>query len=706
MRSCMPRISFLLIAIVAFSPVTVSAKPKTEKPAEQTIKTADFIIYGGTSAGVIAAVEAVRLGKTAIVIEPSQHLGGLSSGGLGWTDSGNKAVIGGISREFYERIKDEYDKPETWRWQDPEAYKRYKADDSTIWVFEPHIAEKVFEDYIREYKIPVYRGERLDLENGVTKEGHRIVEIRMESGLRFRGKQFMDTTYEGDLMAKAGVPYTVGREAAAKYGESLNGVQKARTVKHQFESKVSPYVVPNDPSSGLLPGVHGDDPGEDGSADHRVQAYCFRMCLSNHPENRVPFPKPENYDSVRYELLARYLATGWKGVFNKFDVIPNRKTDTNNHGAFSTDNIGMNYDYPDGDYELREQIIQEHTDYQQGLMWFLANDERVPEDIRKQMNQWGLAKDEFLDNNHWPHQLYIREARRMVSDFVMTQPHLQRTKETPDSVGMGSYNMDSHNVQRYVTPDGYARNEGDIQVSPGGPYPVSYRALCPPKSACTNLLVPVCLSSSHMAYGSIRMEPVFMILGHSAAAAANQAIDRGIAVQDVSYDQLSKQLLEEGQVLEYDGPRRAARMEIDPKTLKGIVIDNRQAKTTGEWTSSGASPRYVSLDYIHDGNEAQGEKTVRFEFVVPNQGEYDVRLGYPSNGNRASNVSVTIEHAHGTETVSVNQKKRGTLSDLFVSLGAYEFTEGTPASVTISTANADGYVVADAIWVVPVAKSK
>jgi len=696
----------LLLLVSSIVLVQPAAAEQTDNgKSNQTLKTADLIVYGGTSAGVIAAVEAVRLGKTVIVIEPSQHLGGLSSGGLGWTDSGNKSVIGGISLEFYERVKKEYDKPATWRWEKAEGYKRYRPDESAIWVFEPHIAEKVFEDFIRENKIPVFRGERLDLKDGVTKQGDRLVEIRMESGLRFRGKQFLDTTYEGDLMAKAGIPYTVGREASAKYGEGLNGVQKARTVKHQFESPVSPYMNPNDPSSGLLPGVHGDDPGEEGAGDHRVQAYCFRMCLSNHPQNRVPFPKPDNYDPLRYELLARYLATGWKGVFNKFDVIPNRKTDTNNHGAFSTDNIGMNYDYPDGDYETRDQIIQEHTDYQQGLMWFLANDPRVPDNIRNKMNKWGLAKDEFLDNNHWPHQIYVREARRMVSDFVMTQPHLQLVKETPESVGMGSYNMDSHNVQRYVTPDGFARNEGDIQVSPGGPYPVSYRAICPPKSDCTNLLVPVCLSSSHIAYGSIRMEPVFMILGHSAAAAACQAIDREIAVQDVSYELLSEQLKKEGQVLEYNGPRRMARTEVDPKSLKGIVIDDRQAKLTGEWTSSGASPRYVATNYIHDGNEDQGEKSVRFEFVIPKQGEYDVRLGYPSNNNRASNVSVTIEHAHGSETVTVNQKKRGTLADLFVSLGAYEFTEGTPASVTISNANANGYVVADAIWVVPVGKS-
>jgi hypothetical protein len=384
----------------------------------------------------------------------------------------------------------------------------------------------------------------------------------MLNGRTYRGRIFIDATYEGDLMASAGISYHVGREGNEVYGETLNGVQTRNATKHQFEKPVDPYIKPGDPASGLLPRIHRGGPGEEGKGDNRVQAYNYRMCLTKVPENRIPFPKPANYDPMQYELLGRYLDKGWRAIFVKFDPAPNAKTDTNNHGAFSTDktdtnnhgafstdNIGMNYDYPEASYERRREILKEHEDYQKGLMWFLAYDPRTPTDVREKASQWGLAKDEFTNNGNWPHQIYVREARRMVSDFVMTEPHLRKIKPTPKPIGMGSYNMDSHNVQRYVDANGHARNEGDIQINPGGPYPISYEAIIPKSSECTNLLVPVCLSSSHIAYGSIRMEPVFMILGQSAATAASMAIDESINVQDVDYTKLRARLLADGQVL-------------------------------------------------------------------------------------------------------------------------------------------------------------
>ena len=324
----------------------------------------DIVIYGGTSAGVIAAVQATRLGKSVIVVCPDEHLGGLTSGGLGWTDSGNKEVIGGLSREFYQRVKDHYDTPAAWKFQKPEEYSRYRPADDAMWVFEPGVAEQVFDTLVAEHKVPVHRDSWLDRAAGVKRDGGKIVQITMLNGKAYRGKIFVDATYEGDLMAAAGVSYHVGRESNDQYGETLNGVQKARTVKHQFDKPISAYVKPGDPSSGLLPRVHGEDPGEDGSADHRVQAYNYRMCLSRVAENRVPFPKPAGYDPLTYELLARYLDAGWRGVWQKFDPAPNGKTDTNNHGAFSTDNIGMNYDYPEASYERRREILAEHMQYQ------------------------------------------------------------------------------------------------------------------------------------------------------------------------------------------------------------------------------------------------------------------------------------------------------------------------------------------------------
>ncbi len=536
----------MLCVVVAF---VITSGCQSANSFAGSSETYDTVIYGGTAAAVSAAVQARRMGKTVVIVCPETHLGGLTAGGLGWTDSGRKEAVGGISREFYRRLKKHYDKPGAWVHQKPGEYSRYRVDDDAMWVFEPHVAEQTFEELVAEYDIPVFRDEWLKRKGGVRKRGSRIVSVTMLSGKAYRGRTFIDATYEGDLMASAGVSFHIGREGNDVYGETLNGVQTRRAVSHQFEKPVDPYVKPGDPASGLLPRIHAGSPGEEGESDHRVQAYCYRMCLTKVVENRVLFAKPINYDPMQYELLARYLDKGWRAIFAKFDPAPNAKTDTNNHGAFSTDNIGMSYDYPEASYERRLEILKEHEDYQKGLMWFLAYDPRVPEDVRRKTSQWGLAKDEFADNGNWPHQIYVREARRMVSDFVMTEPHLRRTKPTPKPVGMGSYNMDSHNVQRYVDANGHARNEGDIQISPGGPYPISYDTIVPKASECTNLLVPICLSSSHIAYGSIRMEPVFMILGQSAATAASMAIDEAIDVQDVDYSKLRSRLLADGQVL-------------------------------------------------------------------------------------------------------------------------------------------------------------
>ena len=521
---------------------------------------ADLIIYGPTSAGVAAAVQAVRMGHSAIIVGPDRHLGGLSAGGLGFTDTGRKEVIGGIAREFYHRVYLHYDRPTAWIWQQRSEYGNrgqgvpaIDGNERTMWIFEPHVAEQVFQDFVREHHIPVHRDEWLDREKGVSKEGARITAITMLSGKTYRGKMFIDATYEGDLMAAAGIDYRVGRESRATYNEEWNGVQTGVLHhRHHFgvlKQPISPYVVPGDPASGVLPRISTSPPGEYGQGDHRVQAYCFRMCLTDHPDNRMPFPKPEGYDPAQYELLIRIFDAGWRETFQKFDPIPNRKTDTNNHGPFSTDNIGMNYDYPEASHEHRREIIREHETYQKGWLYFIANDPRVPADVQQKMRRWGLAKDEFADNGHWPHQLYVREARRMVGTFVMTENELMKKQPTPQSVGMGSYTIDSHNVQRYITPEGYVQNEGDIGVGLKEPYEIAYGSLVPKKGQCDNLLVPVCVSSSHIAFGSIRMEPVFMILGQSAATAASLAIHDGCTVQDVDYPRLRQRLLADKQRL-------------------------------------------------------------------------------------------------------------------------------------------------------------
>jgi hypothetical protein len=542
----------LFIILLVFSNCATDKKEQSNQTHE-----VDIIIYGGTSAAITAAVQAKRLGKSVIVVSPDKHLGGLSSGGLGFTDTGNKEVIGGLSREFYHRLYLHYDKPESWKWQQKSEYGNkgqgtpaIDGSNRTMWIFEPHAAESVFEDFARENGLNILRDEWLDRENGVVAANGRIASIRTLSGKTFKGKMFLDATYEGDLMAAAGVSYHVGREATSIYQEEWNGIQTGVLHhKHWFAKNIDPFVVPGDPSSGLLPRISNDDPGKKGGGDHRIQAYCFRMCLSSHPDNRVAFARPEGYDSTQYELLARVYAAGWDETFEKFDDIPNRKTDTNNHGPFSTDNIGMNYDYPEATYERRREIIKEHEFYQKGLMYFLSHDIRVPADVREKMNKWGLAKDEFTDNGNWPRQIYVREARRMIGEYVMTEHDVLSKREVPEPVGRGSYTVDSHNVQRYVKPDGFVQNEGDIGVSTPKPYSISYRSLVPKKEECQNLLVPVCVSSSHIAYGSIRMEPVFMILGQSAATAASLAIDENISVQEVQYEKLKQQLEKDNQRL-------------------------------------------------------------------------------------------------------------------------------------------------------------
>lgn len=521
--------------------------------------TADIVIYGGTSAAVTAAVQAHQLGKSVIIVSPDTHLGGLTSGGLGWTDAGKKSSIGGLSLEFYQRIRQHYDQPEAWRQQSLEEFRaigrsksRNSPKDDAMWIFEPHVAEAVFEQYISENNIEVLRDAWLDREYGIEKDGARIVAITTLAGDRIEGKIFIDATYEGDLMAAAGVSFAVGREPNATYGERANGVQKdLRQHDHFFTAQISPYKIEGDPTSGLLPRISPEPIAQNGTGDKRIQAYCFRMCLTDAPENRIPFEKPEGYDPTQYELMLRLLETGWREHFGKFDPAPNRKTDTNNHGPFSTDNIGFNYDYPEANYERRREIIKDHETYQKGLMYFLANDPRVPSDVREPMSKWGLPKDEFTDNGNWSHQLYIREGRRMVGEHVMTEHDCLGETDLKDSIGLGSYAMDSHHTQRYVTSEGFVQNEGDAGVPIKRPYPISYQAILPKRTETTNLLVPVALSSSHIAFGSIRMEPVFMILGQSAATAGAIAIDQSVDVQSVDYQQdLRPALLKAGQILE------------------------------------------------------------------------------------------------------------------------------------------------------------
>lgn len=507
----------------------------------------DLCIYGASSAGVIAGIEAAERGKTVALLQPGKYVGGLTAGGLGWTDHGKAHVIGGKGREFYRRCGKHYGKAEEW-------------------YFEPRVATAVYEEWLKSAGVEAIFCQYLDR---VETSAGQVTAITMLGGLRVEAKVFMDCSYEGDLMAKAGVKYHVGRESNDTYGETLNGIQVRG--HHQFSpATIDPYIKPGDPSSGLLPQVENvDQQKKQGQADHRVQAYNFRICMTDDPALIIPWEKPEKFDPTQYILAARWFQgekdqyneqlRDWKGnvsdVPSKFDIFPNKtpggfnKTDTNNHGPVSSDFIGMSWAWADSCYEAREKLFQQHVTYQKGLYWFLANSPEIPERYRKAYSRWGLSKDEFVATGGWSPQLYVREARRMISDYVATEHDCMHTKVADDPVGMGSYQLDSHNCTRFVNAEGKVMNDGDVQVKPKGPYRISYRSIVPKKSECTNLFVPVCCSTSHIAYGSVRMEPVFMILGQSAAVAACMALDAKSAVQDVPYAKLQAELLKLEQVL-------------------------------------------------------------------------------------------------------------------------------------------------------------
>ena len=542
----------LLLSVIIVLLIT-GCRSRTDKE----IFRADVIVYGGTSSAVVAAVQVSRMEKSVILVSPDKHLGGLSSSGLGFTDTGNKTVIGGIAREFYQLIYRHYQNPESWKWQKQSEYGNVgqgnpaiDGENRTMWIFEPHAAEEAFENLISHSKVEVHRGEFLNRESGIVKKNDAIVSIKTISGNIYSGKVFIDATYEGDLMASAGVKYTIGRESGDTYKEQFNGIQKGVFHHdHHFKVNVDPYKIPGDPSSGLLPRISPDSPGENGTGDKKIQAYCYRLCMTKVPENRIPITKPEGYDSTQYELLGRVSEKGWKEFFNKYDPIPNLKTDVNNHGPVGFDNIGMNWDYPEASYKRRSEILKEHELYQKGLLYFITTDRRIPTEVREIMKQWGLVKDEFKDNGNWPYNIYVRESRRMIGEYVMTENEVLGKTKVPQSIGMGSYAMDSHNVQRYVTPEGYVQNEGDIGVTPEKPYQIDLGSVIPKREDCTNILVPVCISSSHIAFGSIRMEPVFMILGQSSGIIASMAIDGEKSIQDLNYNDIKTKLEASGQVL-------------------------------------------------------------------------------------------------------------------------------------------------------------
>ncbi len=652
------------------SPVALLLLASSLLPLSAKVIETDICIYGGAAGGVTAAVQAARMGKTVALVVVNHHLGGLSSGGLGDTDIGNNgdAYIQGMSREFYTRVAAKY------------------SLSGAKFTFEPKVAEAVFNEMIAGANVPVYFDRHLA---STTMENGRITRITTQDGDVFRAKVFIDASYEGDLMKQAGVSYTSGREANAQYGETIDGIQ-TQTSGNQLPNGIDPYVTAGNPASGLLPGVNQAPAGANGSADSLIQAYCYRMCLTNVAANRVMIEKPEGYNEADYEILFRAIAAGQTDRFWKTRPVPNSKTDSNNDSGVSCDFIsGRTGEWIEADFDPRQQLAKEHEKWQRGLVWTVQNHPRVPAAVRSTWSQWGLAKDEFTDSNNWPHQLYIREARRMVSDYVMTEKNCMGTTVAADSVGMGAYTMDSHNCQRIVL-NGMVKNEGDIQRAVPAPYPISYRSLVPKAGECQNLLVPWSLSATHIAFGSIRMEPVFMILGQSVATAAAFAIDDKVPVQQVSYAKLKAQLLADGQ-----------KLSMSDSETSGIILDNADTAgvlLSGNWTVTTSTAGYYGSNYLHDGNTHDGTTSARFTPTIPEAGQYEVFLRWTAFTNRATNVPVEVRHS-GTPvfTTTVNQQAQG---GVWVSLGSFNFAAGASAqngSVTLRNTGTNGYVIADAV---------
>lgn len=635
----------------------------------------DVCVYGGTSAGVVAAYSAAQRGLDVVLVEPTEHIGGMTSGGLGFTDIGNKQVIAGVAKQFYRKVGEHYGRLEQW-------------------IFEPSVADSIMRAYIGHENIVLMDNYRI---RESKLDGTRISGIVVENSVdpsktkTIKADYFIDCSYEGDLMARSGVEYTVGRESNEQYGETYNGVELMD--KHQFPDGIDPYKEKGNPESGLLWGISPAKVAQDGTADNMVQAYNYRICLTDDPANMIPITRPADYDSTRYELLLRlFEAYPEKEFLNDWFIwsrMPNRKTDINNRGGFSTDMIGMNHNYPEASYQERQEIIDAHTEYTKGLLYFYGHDERVPEILRKRMLLWGYPKDEYVKYGHWTPQLYIRESRRMVGEYVATQADCQGRATADDGIGWAAYQMDSHNCQRIViNKDGkdMVKNEGNVEIGGGLPYPISYRSITPKREQCTNLLVPVCMSASHIAYGSIRMEPVFMVLGQSAAVAASLAMEQGgCDVQAVDSKEIN------------------ALIEKDPYmdgSVPDILIDDSNDMVNADegWVAKGRGGYGLSFYELPLTSET---KAVRFAVEsIPSSGTWAV-YSYQSRNKKLTSVT-SFEIISGDQSYKVKFNRDdlnvlGQTSGDWALLGKYEFKEGQPVEVIVSNQGADAPMRADAV---------
>ena len=650
----------------------------------------DLCVYGGSASGVMAAYSAAQMGLDVLVVEPNIRIGGLTTGGLSFTDIGNKQVVKGVALQFYRRLGEHYGNLEQW-------------------VFEPSVAHKILLDYLDHENIKVVTGYHI-CDAGM--EGTDIRTMTVAGGeessdtLTFRAKWFIDASYEGDLMAKAGVSYRTGREDCSEYGETWNGVHMRHL--HQFPDGVDPYVVPGDPSSGLLWGISEGTLAPQGSGDNLIQAYNYRICLTDNPENRIPIEKPENYDPSKYELLLRvYDAQKHMREINQYfiwSIGPNRKTDVNNRGAFSTDMIGANHNYPEATWEERQEIIKAHKEYTLGLLYFVANDPRVPSEIQDFVKEWGLPKDEYVECGHWTPQLYVRECRRMVGEYVATQADCDNKVIAPEGIAYAAYTMDSHNTQRIVIEKNgkkMVKNEGDVEIGGGMPYPISYHSLTPKREECTNLLVPICCSASHIAYGSIRMEPVFMCMGQAAGMAIALANEQGLdRVQDVNYMDINNIM--------------AVNPYLDGTSADIIIDDNMAVANGGKWLGSqgpgaplpdgsGKKVEHLSEDGVYGPTCLVGradEGWVEYSAVIPEAGTYDVYTYHHTSGGHCPETIFDFNDGTSVTVKTSDVVVIGQSVSTWHKVASFDFEKDHEFSVNLRGDGSKGTVCADALMLV------
>jgi hypothetical protein len=657
----------------------------------------DVVVYGATPGGFCAAIAAAREGVSVVLLEPTGHVGGVNTGGLCFSDSNQtvRSTVMGLFDEWHSRVEKDY--------QQRGVALPYKVSekDHTPWTYEPHVAAKITQQMLDEAGVKVLTRHVL---KSVAKDGTRIAKL-MTSGGEFEAKVFIDGTYEGDLMAAAGVSWTIGREGRKDFGESLAGKQ---------------YPKAKIPISGLgaddkpLPLITTTDAGSEDAGDKNVMVYSFRLCVTRDEANRVPFPKPAHYDPARFEVVRRYFAQEKRPVV-PWDLypLPGNKFDANNGigKQFSMGLVGACNGWSEADEAGRAAIWEAHKQYTLEFYHFLTTDAAVPENIRVQMSALGLCRDEFADYGHWSPQLYVREGRRMIGEFVLSQKDIMDDPKKEDAIVVSSFPIDSHDCQRMGTSE-FVVDEGTIMPvrmagrKNGYAYHVPYRAITPKAAECANLLVPVALSCTHVGLSSIRVEPTWMILGQSAGIAAALSAKQNLAVQKLPYPALRERLLAQKQVLDLPVfakpiPEPKGAMSIDPKTLPGIVLDDAQAELKGPWSRSANFKPHIGTGYLHDDKRGDGECVAVFRVQVRQTGRYDLRMAYSAHETRATKVPLTIQTSGKPVELLVDQTQPLPAGEAFRSIGKVELQKDRETTITLRNAGTDGFVILDALQLVP-----